>query len=263
MKNFIAGLFIIMFMAGCTSDKVLKEKVSKILKENPALILEAMENKPLEFVGALNKIVKKAQILEAQKRKDLEKQKLAQAFEKPLVPNIRKDENIRGDRNAPIMLVEYSDFECPFCSRAYETVTQLRKKYGKKISFVYKHLPLSFHPQAMIAAKYYEAIRLQSPKKAYLFHDKIFQNQTKLRLGESFLKSISRSLSVNMRRLKKDLNSKKVTDRIKEDLAEAAKFNFQGTPGFLLNGIPIKGAYPVSHFENIIEQLKKNKKISL
>src|SRR5690606_24383889 len=130
-----------------------------------------------------------------------------------------------------IQIVEYSDFECPYCSRGYQTVKQLLKDYEGKIEFVYKHLPLSFHPQAMIASQYYEAIRLQSEDKAIKFHDEIFENQTKLRQGETFLKSIAKKVGANMTKLAKDINSDEVKNRIKEDEAEAAKFGFQGTPG--------------------------------
>ena len=180
-----------------------------------------------------------------------------------MVPVIRKDESIRGTKGAPITVVEYSDFECPFCTRGYDTVTQLLEKYKGKVQFVYKHLPLSFHPNAIPAAKYYEAIRLQNEKKAFAFHDEIFKNQRKLKNGEKFLKGLAKKLEVNMSRLKKDLNSPKVMARIQEDQKEAAKFGIQGTPGFIINGIPVKGAYPISHFDGILKELTKRGKIKL
>ena len=96
-------------------------------------------------------------------------------YDSPLEPKIRDDESIRGNKNAPLTLVEYSDFECPFCARGYNTVMELLKKYGTNIRFVYKHLPLSFHKQAMVASKYYEALRLQNPELAFKFHDEIYK----------------------------------------------------------------------------------------
>src|SRR5690606_12465907 len=116
---------------------------------------------------------------------------------------------------------------------------------------------LSFHPQAMPASQYFEAIRLQDEEKAWKFHDAIYENQRKLQNGESFLKSLAKDLKVDMKKLEKDVKSEAVQKRINEDMEEAAKFGFQGTPGFLLNGIPVKGAYPTSHFDNLIEELKK------
>lgn len=169
----------------------------------------------------------------------------------------------RCPKDAPLTLVEYSDFECPFCARGFNTVQELREKYGKKLCFVYKHLPLSFHPMAMPASQYYEAIRIQSPDKAWEFHDRIYKDQRKLQNGESFLKSLAKDLKVDMKKLEKDMKSEKVQKRIDEDMAEAAKYGFQGTPGFLLNGIPVKGAYPTQHFEQLISELEKRGKVKL
>lgn len=254
---FLAGALIL--ATACTS----KDDLKKMLKENPDIITEAIEANPVKFIDALNNAVKAAQEGEGKRREEEEKKALEDSFNNPLVAEIRADESFRGNKDAPITLIEYSDFECPFCARGYNTVTELLKKYEGKIRFVYKHLPLSFHPQAMPASQYYEAIRLQDPKKAWEFHDRIYQDQRKLQNGESFLKAIAKDLKVDMTRLAKDIKSEAVQKRIDDDMAEAAKFGFQGTPGFLLNGIPVKGAYPTSHFDGLIEELKKRGKINL
>lgn len=265
MKNFrlLAIALVATLLQGCMSESQLKDKMTEVLKKNPDVLTKAIEENPVEFVDALQSAVKKAQGELAKRREEEEKKKLEETFDKPLAPTIRADEAIRGDKNAPLMLVEYSDFECPFCSRGYNTVMELMKKYGNKISFVYKHLPLSFHPNAMISAKYYEALRLQDPQKAFKFHDEIFKNQSKLKNGESFLKSVAQKVGADMNKLKKDLSSKEVEERINQDQEEAAKFGMQGTPGFVLNGVPVKGAYPSEHFVDIVEELKKRGKVTL
>lgn len=263
MKNIVLMMMGLFVFSSCMSDKALEEKVAKILKENPKLVIETIEKNPTDFVEAFQKAVNTAREGMAKNREAEEKKQLEESFSNPLVPNIRKDESIRGAKNAPLMLVEYSDFQCPFCSRGYETVMELMKKYDGKVSFVYKHLPLSFHPQAEIAARYYEAIRLQNENKAYKFHDEIFKNQSKLKNGEGFLKSLAKEVGADMGKLAKDINSEAVSKRIEEDTQEAAKFGMQGTPGFLLNGVPVRGAYPVSHFEQIVEELKKRGKVNL
>jgi protein-disulfide isomerase len=110
----------------------------------------------------------------------------------------------------------------------------------------------------MIAAQYLEAIRLQNPKAGWKFHDMIFENQSKLKSGnEAWLKKIAKKLGMNMKRLAKDVKSDKVKARIAADMKEATKFGISGTPGFILNGIPIKGAYPLSHFKKIVGELTK------
>lgn len=264
--NFLKTLFlsiVILLLTGCVSEGQLKDKIGKIIKENPKILTDAIEANPAEFVEAIQKAAKSAQEVLAERRQEEEKKKLEETFEKPLVPKIRDDEAIRGPKDAPLTLVEYSDFECPFCKRGYDTVNALMKKYDGKIRFIYKHLPLSFHKQAKISAQYFEAIRLQSSEKAFAFHDGIFEDQKSMRNGEAFFKKIAKKVGADMTKLKKDLNSQVVLDRIEEDLKEAAGFGMQGTPGFLINGIPVKGAYPPSHFDGIIAELKKRGKVSL
>lgn len=250
-------------ITSCTSDEKMKDQISKILKDDPKILTEAIEKHPAEFIEALQKAAKNAQEEMGKKRDEDEKKKLEESFDKPLVAEIRSDESIRGPKDAPLTLVEYSDFECPFCSRGYETVQALLKKYDGKIRFIYKHLPLSFHEQAMISAKYYEAIRLQDEKKAFAFHDEIFKNQRKLKNGEAFLQATAKQVGADLGKLKKDLNSEAVTKRIEADTKEAGGFGMQGTPGFLLNGVPVRGAYPPEFFVNIVDELQKRGKIKI
>ncbi|MCP4912331.1 MAG: thioredoxin domain-containing protein [Oligoflexia bacterium] len=242
---------------------VKKDDVAKVLKENPEILADAIKANPVQFLEAIQFAAENAKKEMAKKREEDEKKKFEEAFNNPLEPQIRKDEMIRGPKNAPITLVEYSDFQCPFCQRGFNNVQALLKKYGKNIRFIYKHLPLSFHKEAMITAQYHEAIRLQSEEKAWAFHDEIFKDIQRLRMGEKFLKKIAKKVGANQKRIDKDKSSAAVMNRIKEDQAEAAKFGMQGTPGFLLNGIPLRGAYPVSEFDKIIDRLVKDGKIKL
>ena len=228
----LALLPLLLAPLGCNSSGGgdMKEQIAQVIKENPDLVIGAIEQKPVEFVTAFQKAARNAQAEMAKKRQEDEKKKLAQAYDKPLTPVIRKDESIRGNKNGPIVIVEYSDFECPFCSRGYKTVMDVMAAYPGKVAFIYKHLPLSFHPQANNAAKYYEAIRLQSSKKAFEFHDEIFKNQRKLKNGIPFLNATAKKVGANMSRLKKDLKNPKVQARIDADQKEAASFGMQGNP---------------------------------
>ena len=252
-------VFLIGLLVSCTS----KDSLKKMLVDNPDILTEAIEKNPSAILESLNKAVKKAQEGEEKKRDDDEKKQLEASFNNPLTPVLRSDESYRGSKDGVITLVEYSDFQCPYCSRGYKTVMSLLEKYKDKIRFVYKHLPLSFHPQAMITSQYYEAIRLQSPDKAFEFHDKIYDEQKKLENGEAFLKEAAKSVGADMAKLAKDVNSEAVIKRIKEDEAEAGKYGFQGTPGFIINGIPVKGAYPVEHFTGLVDELVKRGKLKI
>lgn len=259
MKSMIFLAVALVMATACTTSK---EDLKKMMKENPEIITEAIEANPNKFIDALNNAVKAAQEGEGKRREEEEKKALEESFNNPLQADLSGYE-FRGTKDAPITLVEYSDFECPFCSRGFGTVMELMKKYEGKIRFAYKHLPLSFHPQAMPAAQYYEAIRMQSPEKAWKFHDAVYSNQRALQNGEKFLEAEAKKVGADMAKLKKDIKSESVQKRIDADMAEAAKFGFQGTPGFLLNGVPVKGAYPTSHFDGLIEELKKRGKIAI
>lgn len=249
---------------GCTNEKKMKEEIKKVITEDPSILIGAIKAKPLEFMQALQEAAQMAQMEMVKKQEEEQKKELEKSFDKPLSPKIGPNDNIRGKKDAPIVLFEYSDFQCPFCARAAKTVEEVRKKYGDKIQFIYKHLPLEMHPQSMIAAQYYEAIRIQDPEKAWKFHDDLYNNPRELQKGgEAYLKSEAKKLGMDMDKLAKDVNSAEVKNKIEDDKKEAEKFGFQGTPQFILNGVPIHGAYPASYFDNIIEELKKRGKIKL
>lgn len=161
------------------------------------------------------------------------------------------DTPVRGKKDAPIQIVVFSDFQCPFSKRGADTVAALIQKYGDKISFVYKHLPLPFHPEAMPSAK--AALAAGRQGKYYEFHDKLFENQGQL--GEALYVQIAKDLGLNMDKFNKDRNSKEIEDAVQADLTQANNLGFNGTPGFSLNGVKILGAYPQEHFEKIIQAL--------
>ena len=158
---------------------------------------------------------------------------------------------ILGNKNAPIMLVVFSDFQCPFSKRGADTTTALIKKYGNKVMYVYKNLPLPFHPEAMPAAK--AALAAGKQGKYYEYHDKLFENQGQL--GEDLYVKIAKDLGLNVDKFNQDRSGKEIEDQVKADADQANSLGFNGTPGFALNGVKILGAYPQEHFEKIINAL--------
>ena len=198
-----------------------------------------------------------------QMRAKAEADRREEELKKPKVPQIAKDRAVLGNRKAPVMIVAYSDFQCPYCRQGADSVEAVRKKYGSKVAFIFKHFPLPDHPMALPAALRFEAIALQSSKKAYQFHDAIFKEQQKLSVeGEAFLDGIATTLKVDVAKMKKDMGTDQVKKRLMEDTAEAQKFGFQGTPGFLVGGVSVMGAVPPSEFEPIIEARLKDRKVA-
>lgn len=278
MKYNVAVLVIgaLLLSVGCTaqeagtgsSDDELREQVARVIKENPDIIFEVIKENPVEFIDVLQGAVDEAREAYAEKQAEENRRNQEQLIEEsianPLQPTIREDEAIRGNKQAPLVLVEYSDFECPYCSRGAQVVKSLREKYGDQLQFVYKHLPLiGIHKHAKKAAMYYEALRLQDPEKAFAFHDELFSKQAGLQQGESFLTELAKKTGADMKRLAADLKSEKVSARIGEDMKEAASFGISGTPAFVLNGVPIRGAYPQDHFEMIIGKLQEKGVVKL
>ncbi len=248
-------LVFVAFSLSCTS----KDQLKKTLEENPEILTNVIDKHPKLFLDTLNKAVEKAKSEAREGQAKAQTQAMEDEFNNPKVPVIEDGRVIFGSKNAPVTIVEYSDFECPFCTRGYKVVNEIKKAYGDKVRVIYKHLPLSFHPMAEPAARYYEAIALQNHKKAEKFHDLIFEDQGGLKSGkEKFLDKMAKKAGANLKRVKKDLQSEKVSKVIEADMAEAQKYGFSGTPGFLVNGVSVKGAFPFGHFKKIIDRhLKK------
>lgn len=241
-----------LLMNGCVTTP---DKLRAMLEKNPEIIFEVIEKNPEKFMDVVNSAFQKTQMKQKEAAAAAESEEREKAFKDPLKPEIDTARAIRGSAQAPITIVEYSDFECSFCARGYQTLRGIEEKYKDKVRVVFKHLPLEFHQKAMPAAQWFEAIALQSPEKAYKFHDKIFENQERLKDHESFFAEIAKGLGLDLKKIKEDANSDKVKARIAADMAEAAKFGFSGTPGFLINGIALRGAYPQPEFEKIIDRL--------
>jgi protein-disulfide isomerase len=228
----------------------MKAEVSAILKENPEIIIDVLKKNS----SSVYDIVIEGQ---EKKQKMAEIQRRVAQMKNPLKPEIETNRIIKGNASAPITIVEYSDFQCPYCAVGAKTMEQLFKKYDGRIRLIYKHNPLPFHKAALPAAVYFEAIARQDSKKALKFHDILFADQRRLEKGEQALREIAASLGIDMKILDKDLKSKEVIERIQKDMAEANKFGFSGTPAFIVNGISLPGAYPLQEFIEVIEMTEK------
>lgn len=250
LVSFALGLFLM----GCTPSP---GQLKKVLSENPDIITEAIEKNPLKFAMAFQKAHRDAQTQMAQQAEQEEKTRRDSEFKNPKQPVIEEGRAILGDPKAPITIVAYSDFQCPYCKKGAENVAQVIDKYGVKVRFIFKHLPLDFHPFAMPAAKRFEAIAMQDSKKAYKFHDEVFKNQDKMKEGEKFLDRVAGQVGANVAKMKKDMELPKISERIQKDMEEARKFEISGTPGFLVAGITIRGAYPPPAFYEIIDKKLK------
>ncbi len=156
----------------------------------------------------------------------------------------------RGPENAPVTIVEFSDFECPYCGRATPTIQELLAKYPDEVRFYYRHLPLPSHSHARAAAT--AAICAQVQGKFWTYHDTLFANQNAL--GDDDLRRYAEQVELDLDQFDACLASPETAARIDEDLAAAEELGVTGTPVFFVNGIRLKGAQPIAKFVQLIEE---------
>jgi len=155
----------------------------------------------------------------------------------------------KGAATALVTLVEFSDYQCPFCSRGHNTVVQLQKDYGEKLRVVMKQNPLSFHNRAKPAAL--AALAAGEQGKYWEMHDKMFANQQGLE--DSNLEQYAREIGLNVEKWKADMQSPKFQAQIDKEQALATSLGATGTPAFFINGKKLSGAQPIDNFKRIID----------
>jgi protein-disulfide isomerase len=257
--TFLSALTLTLGLISC--NKPSGEQLAKAIKENPSLLADAIKKNPEAFKDALMSAQQQLQKERAKEQQEEAAKEQEKHFAEPLQPQLTADQVFKGDEKAKLVIVEYTDFECPYCSRGAQTMDEVLKKYSGKVKVTVKHLPLPFHPNAMPAARYFEAVRMQSPAAAAKFHDAVFGNQGELRQGgEKFLEAQAVKAGAKLAKLKTDLKADSITKKIDADMAEARTFGFRGTPSFLVGGVPVRGALPPEEFAKIIDRIL-NKKI--
>jgi protein-disulfide isomerase len=158
---------------------------------------------------------------------------------------------VMGSDDAKVTIVEWSDFQCPFCNRVGPTLAQIKKEYGDDVRIVFKHLPLSIHPQAPGAHAAAEAAHRQG--KFWEMHDLIFASQRDL--NPVTFERYASQLGLDMERFKRDVASSDVKKRIDEDMRQGSKLGVTGTPAFFINGRFISGAQPFANFKRVIDEM--------
>jgi protein-disulfide isomerase len=156
----------------------------------------------------------------------------------------------KGPSSAEVTIVEWSDFQCPFCRRAGPTLAQIEKEYGDKVQIAFKHMPLSMHTKARPAHAAAEAARMQG--KFWEMHDLIFADQRGM--SEEKYLEYATQLGLDIDKFKKDSASPEVEARIASDYAEATKLGVTGTPAFFVNGRFLSGAQPFASFKVVIDK---------
>jgi protein-disulfide isomerase len=211
----------------------LEEQILQVIRQHPDTILESV------------------QAYQQQQQQQL--QRTQQSFLQQLKANPAKvigSSPTLGAEDAKILLVEFSDFECPYCSEARKTVQEFIEKHGKEVKLVYKHFPLvAIHNQAFPAAK--AAWAAQQQGKFWEYHDALFTNQGKL--SEEFYLQTATKLNLDVEKFKSDRLVAEAA--ITQDMVLATQLGLSGTPFFVMNGETFSGAIPLVELEKVLERV--------
>ena len=159
-----------------------------------------------------------------------------------------------GSSDAKVTLVEFSDFECPYCSRAADTLNEVKKAFGDKVHFIFRQFPLGFHKNAQLAAEASLAANAQG--KFWEYHDLMFENQKQL--ARTDLDGYAEKLGLDLTKFKKALDDNTYTSTVKDDLKLGEIAAVSGTPSMFINGSRVSNPTDFASIKGMIEaELKK------
>ncbi len=249
----VAAVAATMSLSSCAPSA---PQLKKVMEDNPDILYSVIQKDPKKFLDVVNEAAQKARAQEEERFAQEEVKAREEEFKNPKQAVIEEGRAFQGPKDAPVTIVEYSDYQCPFCKRGHATMEQVLKEYPGKVRVVFKNFPIErIHPLALPASQMYEAIALQDIEKAAKFKAEIFNGQEELNAkGMAFIEASAKKVGANVAKAKKDMEGEEVKKRIDADRAEAEKFGFSGTPGYLVNGVSLKGAYPLDEFKKVIDQ---------
>ncbi|MBF5005377.1 DsbA family protein [Diaphorobacter caeni] len=168
-----------------------------------------------------------------------------------LHPDVSSRDHISGDTRAPIVLVEYGDYQCPYCGAAAAIVQRIQKRFGNELCFVFRNFPLSMHPEAQNAAVVAEFAARHG--KFWEAHDALYANQRSL--GGPFYVQLVKSLGLSESDLEQALRNDEFEERIRDDIASGERSGVTGTPAFYVNGEKFDAPGGFQVLEAVIEEL--------
>ena len=164
---------------------------------------------------------------------------------------VSSSDHSQGPADAPVTLVEYGDYQCPYCGEAYDVIKQLQARFGNKLRFVFRNFPIvEAHPQAAAAA--ITAEYAGSHGKFWQAHDALYENQGQL--GEAFYAELMRSLGLDVAGLQRAFDSGEFNERIQADIDGGLRSGVNGTPGLFING---QAFYVRQSFSELAEPIEE------
>ena len=162
-----------------------------------------------------------------------------------LVPEVHEKDHSIGSSSAPVTLVEYGDFQCPYCYRAHPVVTAMRNHLGQQLRFVFRNFPLTeLHPNALHAAEAAESVAANTGEEAYwAMHDSIYEHQQDSAdaLDDAHLAQYAAAVGADPGQMQRDLDNGVFEERVRVDFMSGVRSGVNGTPTFFINGVRFEG----------------------
>ena len=242
MKRFftIALLFALFLFPTSGFAEADKAEIEAIVKEyiekHPEIIINSVRN------------------YEIKKKKVEAEAQFNQSFKNRVDVSIG-EAPVKGPDNAKITMFEFSDFQCPYCGRSQATINQIYNKYKGNIRLVFKHLPLSIHAKAKPAAR--AAMAAGEQGKFWEYKLKLMANMQNWGGGneKALFTQYARELKLDIKKFEEDQKKESFGKIIADDMAVAQKIGARGTPTFVINGVIVRGAQPLQHFEKVVQKL--------
>jgi protein-disulfide isomerase len=226
------------------------EEVQKVFDDNKAQLqgksLDEVKPQIVQYIDGQRKQERLATFIEELKKKH----KTTVALKAPIIEVATAGRPERGGGvKAPITIIEFSDYQCPFCKRAEDSVNKVMHIYGHKIRLVYRNSPLPMHPMARPAAE--AAACANAQDKFWQYHAKLFDNQAGL--SNDKFKQIAKDVGLDSAKFDECVAKKPYGDKIDQDTADGNKVGVSGTPAFFINGRMLSGAQPFEKFKEVID----------
>ena len=227
------------------------EEIQKVYEDNKAQLkgqtLEQIKPQIIQYLMNQKKQERLAAFIDELKKKH----KTSVALKPPIVEVATAGRPERGGGpKAPITIVEFSDYQCPFCKRAEDSVNKVMQTYGNKIRLVYRNYPLPMHSMARPAAE--AAACANEQGKFWEYHAKLFDNQSGL--SEDKFKQLATDVGLDAAKFDDCRQKKPFKDKIDQDVADGSKVGVSGTPAFFINGRMLSGAQPFEKFKEVIDE---------
>ena len=227
------------------TEQTLHDALRKVLREHPEVLLDVLREHSIDVLEIAQKGSQERQfkVMRAQWQEDVKKQM-----------DIKYNRPILGNAKAPVIIVAYSDYTCPYCADAAETIHQVMEARKNVVRFMFKNYPRRDQPLARLASEYVTAAFVLDEAKGWKYHDIVFANQMRLlKEGEGFLRAEALELGFNLQKLGAEVKGRTVKNIIDEDILEAQTNGVPGTPFHLVNNLSLRGGMPLPAFLEAVD----------